>query len=104
MASNALAQVTNNGTRPLAFEVDISNPVKLVCKLVLPPGIPVEIEIETIVPLVLFDSSFQDEVISGRVSIAFAFTTSGNVPSTSGNFLTNIRRFLAATGPGWSAV
>lgn len=102
MASNALVRLTNNRARPLAFEADMSNPVKFVSRLVLPPSTPVEIEVETIVPLVLFDNSFQNEVISGRVSIGFVFTTSGNVPSTSSNFLANIRRFLAATGAGWS--
>ncbi len=104
MASNVLVRLTNNEARPLAFEVDISNPIKFVSKLVLPPGTPVEIEVETIVPIVLFDNSFQDEVIAGRVSIDFVFTTSGSVASTSSNFFANVRRFLAANGAGWSTV
>lgn len=104
MASNALVRLTNNGVRNLAFEVDTSNPVKFVSRLILPPNTPVEIEVETIVPLVLFDYSFSNAVITGRVSIAFVFTTSTSVPSTSSNFVANIQRFLAATGAGWSTV
>lgn len=104
MASRALVLLTNNRARPLAFEVGTSNPVKFASRLILPPNTPVEIEVETIMPLVLFDYSFSNEVISGRVSIAFVFATSGNAPSTSSNFLTNIQRFLAATGAGWSTV
>lgn len=102
MATNALVLLTNNGVRNLAFKVNPASPVKFVSQLVLPPGTPVEIEVETIMPMILFGSTLQDSIISGLVSIAFAFATSNGVPSVSSNFLSNIQRFLAGTGAGWS--
>jgi len=105
MASNALVKLTNNGLRDLVFEADTANPanpVKQVSRLALPPNTPAEVEVETVVPMVLFSDTYHGEIMSGRASIVFAFTTSLGVPSTSGNFLANIRRFLAASGAGWS--
>ncbi len=102
MASNALVLLTNNGVRDLAFKVSPVSPVKFVSRLVLPPNTPVEIEVETIMPMILFGSTLSDAIVSGLVSIAYAFTTSNGVASISNNYLANIQRFLAATGVGWS--
>lgn len=107
MSSNALVKLTNNKARDLAFETDTANPanpVKLVGRLVLPPNRAVEVEVETVLPMVLFSDTYHGEIMSGRATIAYTFTTSANVPSTSGRYLANIRRFLAANGSGWLAV
>jgi len=104
MASNALVRLTNTSNTSLAFEVDINKPVKFVSRLVLPPGRMVEVEVETVIPMVLFDRDFQNAIVNGTVTIAFTFTTSNGVASTAANFGANIERFLAATVTGWQAV
>lgn len=104
MASNALVRLTNNGSADLTFEVDIAKPVKFVSQLVLPPGRVVEVEIETIMPMVLFDRHFQNAIVAGTVTIAFVFTTSGGVASTSSRYLANVIRFLSGLSTGWQSV
>lgn len=103
MASNALVRLTNNTQTSYAFEVDIAKPVKFVSRFVLPANGSMEIEVETLVPMVLFDRGFQNAIVAGNVTMAFSFTTSSGVASTSSNFLANIQRFLAATATGWVA-
>jgi len=103
MASNALVRLTNTSARSLAFSVDISKPVKFVSRLVLPPSRSVEVEAEVIMPMVLFDRSFQNSVASGQITIQFAFTTSAGVASTASNYLGNVLRFLNANASGWQA-
>lgn len=103
MASNALVRITNNTPTNRAYEVDINKPVKFVCKLILPVDDPVEIEIETIIPMVLFDREFQNDVANSNITLLFVFNTSnpGAPASTAVNYLENIRQFLLQnTGPG----
>ena len=105
MASNALVQITNNLATNRAYEVDINKPVKFVSKLILPAGDSVEVEIETVMPMVLFDREFQNDVAANNITLLFVFNTSnpGTPASTSTNFLANILLFLAATPGGWTA-
>lgn len=103
MASNALVRLTNTSVRSLAFSVDISKPVKFVSRLVLPASGSAEVEAEVIMPMVLFDRSFQNAVASGQITIQFAFTTSAGVASTASNYLGNVSRFLNANAAGWLA-
>lgn len=102
--SNALVRLTNNSSQSLAFEVDISKPVKFVSRLVIAPSSSAEAEVTDIMPMVLFDADFQNAIVNGTVSIAYTFTTSGGVASTSANFLANVRRFLNAVTTGWQPV
>lgn len=104
MASNALVRLTNNTATSFTFEVSISKPVKFVNRLVLPAGGYSEAEVIDIMPMVLFDVDFQNAIVNGNVSIAFAFATAGGAASTAGNFLANVLRFLNATTTGWQAV
>ncbi len=104
MASNAVVRLTNNTIRPLAFAVSLPRPVKYVSRIILPPGRPVEIEIEIIVPMVLFDRLFQDTIANGEVTLVFDFTTFSLVSSTSSKYVANIRRFLAGVSTGYEEV
>ena len=104
MASKAVVLLTNNTIRPLAFAVSSPKPVKFVSRIILPPGRPVEIEIELIVPMVLFDQLFQATIANGQVTMIFDFTTFDLVPSTSSKYVANISRFLAGVGTGWEEV
>lgn len=101
MASNALVRLTNNTNRDLVFEVDINKPVKFVSKMILSPNTPSEVEVETAIPMVLFSQGFQNAIARNQVTLAFNFTTSNGVASTSGRYLANIQRFLARTATGW---
>lgn len=103
MASNALVKLTNTLSRSLAFSVDISKPVKFVSRLVLPANGSAEVEVEVVMPMVLFDRSFQNSIASGQVTIQFAFTTSSGVASTASRYLANVSRFLNANASGWQA-
>jgi hypothetical protein len=104
MASNALVRVTNNTSTRYGFSVDIAKPVKFVCQLILPASVATEVELETLMPLLIFDKGFQNLVAAGSLSLAFNFLTSAGVWSTSRNYLANVRKFLAATGVGWLTV
>lgn len=104
MASNALIRLTNNTAASFAFDVSMSKPVKFVSRLVLPASGSAEVEVEVVVPMVLFSASFQNAIVEGDVTIEFAFTTAAGPASTATAYLANILRFLASTPTGWEAV
>jgi len=101
MASNALVQLMNNSTMDYTFSVDMSKPVKFVSRLVLPASQSTEVEVEVIIPLVLFDRNFQNSIASGIITMSYAFTTAAGTASTAAQYLRNIQRFLGANISGW---
>jgi hypothetical protein len=101
--TNALVRITNNSALRYGFNVDISKPVKFVCQLILPASTATAVEIETLMPMFIFDKKFQDLVAAGTLTLTFLFTTPNGVPSTARNYLSNVRKFLAGVGAGWLA-
>jgi len=101
MASNALVNLTNTSSQDYVFSVDMSKPIKFVSRLILPASSTHEIEVEAILPLVLFDRSFQNCIADGTISIIFDFTTTSGHASTAEEYLRNIQRFLGANYSGW---
>jgi len=81
--------ITNNGTQDLAFEVDIGKLVKFVSSLVIRGGQTVTVSIEQVLPMVLFDSTFQTAVTGGTITLGYTAADRA--------FLTNINNFLSAT-------
>jgi len=103
MASNALVQLMNNSTEDYTFSVDISKPVKFVNRLVLPASQSAEVEVEVVIPLVLFDRNFQNAIAAGTITMSYTFTTAAGTASTAEHYLHNIQRFLGANTSGWVA-
>lgn len=101
MASNALVQLNNNSAQDYTFSVDMSKPVKFVNRLVLPASQSVEVEVEVIIPLVLFDRNFQNAIASGTIVMSYSFITLSGAASTAEHYLRNIQRFLGANISGW---
>jgi len=101
MASTALVQLTNTSSYDYTFCVDISKPVKFVNRLVLPASSTHEVEVESVMPLILFDKGFQNAVAGGTISITFSFTTAAGAASTSLKYLKNILRFLGGATTGY---
>lgn len=104
MASSALIRLTNNTSTSRAFEVSISKPVKFVSRLVLPANGSAEVEVETVMPMILFDRDFQNDITEGNITIEYTFTTAAGPASTAANYLANVQRFLSAIATGWQAV
>lgn len=103
MASDALVLLSNNTTTNRAFDVSISKPVKFVSRIIVPALDSVEVEVETVIPMVFFDRDFQDAIANGNISITFAFTTAAGSPSMASNYLANIQRFLSSIPTGWQS-
>jgi hypothetical protein len=101
VASNALVNLTNTSPQDYVFSVDMSKPIKFVSRLILPASSTHEIEVEAILPLVLFDRSFQNAVANGIIVLNFSFITTSGHASTSEEYLRNIQRFLGANYSDW---
>ena len=101
MDSNALVRLTNRTGSSLVIEVDISKPVKIVSRLIIPPNGSLEVDVEYVTALVFFSREFQNLVAGGNVTLTFNYVTFRGVQSTAGNFVANMNRFFNSDRSGW---